>query len=91
MEYKNEIFIYLQSYYRAFMRDRAVEEFPVFEKEEVQTAEEVIDEITDDQKFEKEFNDWNYDRSSSKEKFNDVDAYCKEVEKMIEDMKKRMK
>ena len=32
-------------------------EFPVFEKEEVQTAEEVIDEITDDQKFEKEFND----------------------------------
>ena len=40
---------------------------------------------------EKEFNDWNYDRSSSKQKFNDVDAYCKEVEKMIEDMKKRMK
>ena len=32
-------------------------EFPVFEKEEVQTTEEVINEITDDQKFEKEFND----------------------------------
>lgn len=31
MEYKNEIFIYLQSYYRAFMRDKAIEDFPVFE------------------------------------------------------------
>ncbi len=31
MEYKNEIFIYLQSYYRAFMRDKKPEEFPVFE------------------------------------------------------------
>lgn len=31
MEYKNEIFIYLQSYYRAFMRDKNAEEFPVFE------------------------------------------------------------
>ena len=31
MEYKNEIFIYLQSYYRSFMRDRAAEEFPLFE------------------------------------------------------------
>ena len=40
---------------------------------------------------EKEFNYWNYDRSYSKQKFNDIDAYCKEVEKMIEDMKKRMK
>lgn len=30
MEYKNEFFIYLQSYYRAFMRDRQVEEFPFF-------------------------------------------------------------
>lgn len=31
MEYKNEIFIYLQSYYRSFMRDSAAEEFPLFE------------------------------------------------------------
>lgn len=31
MGYKNEIFIYLQSYYRSFMRDRAAEEFPLFE------------------------------------------------------------
>lgn len=31
MEYKNEIFIYLQSYYRAFMRDKPVNEFPVFD------------------------------------------------------------
>ena len=31
MEYKNEIFIYIQSYYRSFMRDRAAEEFPLFE------------------------------------------------------------
>ncbi len=31
MEYKNEIFIYLQSYYRSFMRDRAAGEFPLFE------------------------------------------------------------
>ena len=30
MEYKNEIFIYVQSYYRAFMRDKGAEEFPVF-------------------------------------------------------------
>lgn len=33
MEYKNEIFIYLQSYYRAFMRGKAAAEFPVFETE----------------------------------------------------------
>ncbi len=32
-------------------------EFPVFEKDEVQTSEEVINKITDEQKFEKEFND----------------------------------
>lgn len=31
MDYKNEIFIYLQSYYRAFMRDKPSEDFPVFE------------------------------------------------------------
>ena len=31
MEYKNEIFIYLQSYYRAFMRDKPAEDFPTFE------------------------------------------------------------
>lgn len=31
MEYKNEIFIYLQSYYRAFMRDKAAVDFPVFD------------------------------------------------------------
>lgn len=34
LEYKNEIFIYLQSYYRAFMREKTIEEFPVFEMEE---------------------------------------------------------
>lgn len=34
LEYKNEIFIYLQSYYRAFMRDKPIEEFPVFEMED---------------------------------------------------------
>lgn len=33
MEYKNEIFIYLQSYYRAFMRNKPASEFPVFEME----------------------------------------------------------
>lgn len=33
MEYKNEIFIYFQSYYRAFMRDKESTEFPVFEME----------------------------------------------------------
>lgn len=31
MEYRNEIFIYLQSYYRAFMRSKPTAEFPVFE------------------------------------------------------------
>lgn len=30
MEYKNEIFIYIQSYYRAFMREKNPEDFPVF-------------------------------------------------------------
>lgn len=34
MEYKNEIFIYLQSYYRAFMRDKSINEFPNFYMEE---------------------------------------------------------
>lgn len=34
MEYKNEIFIYIQSYYRAFMRDKPTGEFPVFYLEE---------------------------------------------------------
>ena len=34
MEYKNEIFIYLQSYYRAFMRNKNASDFPVFEMEE---------------------------------------------------------
>lgn len=34
LEYKNEIFIYLQSYYRAFMRDKLIKEFPVFYMEE---------------------------------------------------------
>ncbi len=34
MEYKNEIFIYIQSYYRAFMRDKPAGEFPVFYLEE---------------------------------------------------------
>lgn len=33
MEYKNEIFIYLQSYYRAFMREKDAKDFPVFEME----------------------------------------------------------
>ena len=31
MQYKNEIFIYMQSYYRAFMRDKPASEFPVFD------------------------------------------------------------
>lgn len=35
MEYKNEIFIYLQSYYRAFMREKDAKSFPVFDMEEV--------------------------------------------------------
>lgn len=30
MEYKNEIFLYLQSYYRAFMRDKPASAFPTF-------------------------------------------------------------
>jgi len=36
MEYKNEMFLYLQGYYRSFMRDKPASEFPVFslEKEE---------------------------------------------------------
>lgn len=33
MEYKDEIFIYIQSYYRAFMRDKPVANFPTFEME----------------------------------------------------------
>ena len=39
MEYKNEIFIYLQSYYRAFMREKSVDEFPVFEMFEEESGE----------------------------------------------------
>lgn len=34
MEYKNEIFIFLQSYYRAFMRDKPITDYPVFYMEE---------------------------------------------------------
>lgn len=34
MKYKNEIFIYMQSYYRAFMRGKPAKDFPVFEMEE---------------------------------------------------------
>lgn len=34
MEYKNEIFIYLQSYYRSFMRGKPAAEFPIFDMEE---------------------------------------------------------
>lgn len=34
LEYKNEIFIFLQSYYRAFMRDKPIKEYPVFYMEE---------------------------------------------------------
>lgn len=34
MEYKNELFIYLQSYYRAFMQEKNIEDFPVFDFEE---------------------------------------------------------
>lgn len=30
MEYKQEIFLYVQQYYRAFMRDKPIEEYPVF-------------------------------------------------------------
>lgn len=33
IEYKDEIFIYIQSYYRAFMRDKPVANFPTFEFE----------------------------------------------------------
>lgn len=33
IEYKNEIFIYIQSYYRAFMRNKPVADFPTFEFE----------------------------------------------------------
>lgn len=40
MEYKNEIFIYLQSYYRSFMRDKEANEFPVFEMFEEKEAEQ---------------------------------------------------
>ena len=39
MEYKNEIFIFLQSYYRAFMRDKFAEEFPVFDMFESKEVE----------------------------------------------------
>lgn len=35
MEYKNEVFIYLQSYYRAFMRRKEASEFPTFDFEEI--------------------------------------------------------
>ena len=31
MAFKNEIFIYLQSYYRAFMRGKSIEEYPFFD------------------------------------------------------------
>jgi CRISPR-associated protein Cas1 len=34
LEYRNEIFIYLQNYYRAFMREKPIQEFPVFYMEE---------------------------------------------------------
>lgn len=35
IEYKNEIFIYLQSYYRAFMRNKNTEDFPFFDMEDL--------------------------------------------------------
>lgn len=31
LEYKDEIFLYIQNYYRAFMRDKPIAEYPVFE------------------------------------------------------------
>ena len=34
LEYKSEIFIYLQSYYRAFMRDKSIKDFPIFYMDE---------------------------------------------------------
>lgn len=34
MEYKNEVFIYLQSYYRAFMRIKNAKDFPIFDMED---------------------------------------------------------
>lgn len=34
MEHKNEMFLYLQTYYRAFMRDKSISEFPFFDMEE---------------------------------------------------------
>lgn len=30
LEYKNEMFLYVQSYYRAFVRQKAIDQFPVF-------------------------------------------------------------
>lgn len=30
LEYKNEMFLYVQSYYRAFVRQKTIEQFPVF-------------------------------------------------------------
>lgn len=30
LEYKDDIFLYMQKYYRAFMRDKSIQEYPVF-------------------------------------------------------------
>ena len=34
LEHKQEIFLYVQSYYRAFMQDKPIEQFPIFTGEE---------------------------------------------------------
>ena len=39
MEYKNEIFIYLQSYYRAFVQKKNAEDFPFFDLDEQAIAQ----------------------------------------------------
>ena len=39
---------------------------------------------------EQTFNKWDYDAITAKDKYNDVDEYCKKVEKMIDDIEKRL-
>lgn len=38
MEYKNEIFIYLQSYYRAFVQKKNAEDFPFFDLDDTEES-----------------------------------------------------
>lgn len=37
--YKNEIFFFIQLYYRAFIRNKKIEEYPIFDLEEIWRAE----------------------------------------------------